>query len=235
MDQVRVSGFRCFSRPQVAELAPLTLLVGENSTGKTSFMAMVRALWQVAYESKVPNFKEPPYGLGSSEEMANTMANGRTRRSFQAGFTGTSRHMGGLPFSFDVRFGQQGTAPVPVSRTVHDAESEVIVEQRRLGGRLNVHMRVGEKKWFEKVDRRWLFGGNSILPMVYAPMVLGDGKGPERGSDEGLKLARLLDFAGYPISEDSGPFASAPVRSKPKRTYDPSIPSRDPEGDYMPS
>ena len=30
------------------------------------------------------------------------------------------------------------------------------------------------------------------------------------------------------------PFASAPVRSKPSRTYDPSRPTRDPEGDYVP-
>ena len=30
------------------------------------------------------------------------------------------------------------------------------------------------------------------------------------------------------------PFASAPVRSKPRRTYDPSRPASDPEGDYVP-
>ena len=31
------------------------------------------------------------------------------------------------------------------------------------------------------------------------------------------------------------PFASAPVRSRPKRTYDPRRPTRDPEGDYVPT
>ena len=30
------------------------------------------------------------------------------------------------------------------------------------------------------------------------------------------------------------PYASAPVRSKPRRTYDPARPTRDPEGDYIP-
>ena len=29
-------------------------------------------------------------------------------------------------------------------------------------------------------------------------------------------------------------YASAPVRSKPRRTYDPALPTRDPEGDYIP-
>ena len=50
-------------------LAPLTLLVGENSTGKTSFVAMVRALWDTAYRINIPNFKEPPYDLGSFDEI----------------------------------------------------------------------------------------------------------------------------------------------------------------------
>jgi hypothetical protein len=34
---------------------------------------------------------------------------------------------------------------------------------------------------------------------------------------------------------ESRPFASAPVRSRPRRTYDPTRPFRDPEGDYVPT
>ncbi len=44
MDQITIKNFRCFRDKQTARLAPLTLLVGENSTGKTSFMALIRAL-----------------------------------------------------------------------------------------------------------------------------------------------------------------------------------------------
>ena len=49
MDQITLKNFRCFREEQTARLAPLTLLVGENSTGKTSVMAMIRALWDVAH------------------------------------------------------------------------------------------------------------------------------------------------------------------------------------------
>ena len=52
MDQITLKNFRCFREKQTARLAPLTLLVGENSAGKTSFMAMIRALWDVFYKSK---------------------------------------------------------------------------------------------------------------------------------------------------------------------------------------
>ena len=48
MDEIRLKDYRCFREDQTARLAPLTLLVGENSTGKTSFLAIVRALWDLA-------------------------------------------------------------------------------------------------------------------------------------------------------------------------------------------
>ena len=44
MDEIRLKNFRCFRETQRARLASLTLLLGENSTGKTSFMALIRAL-----------------------------------------------------------------------------------------------------------------------------------------------------------------------------------------------
>ena len=58
MDEITIENYRCFREKQTARLAPLTLLVGDNSTGKTSFMAMVRALWDIAYRLRVPDFKE---------------------------------------------------------------------------------------------------------------------------------------------------------------------------------
>ena len=70
MDEITLRNFRCFRDEQTARLAPLTLLVGENSTGKTSFMAMVRALWELAFHDQIPDFKDPPYDLGSFDEIA---------------------------------------------------------------------------------------------------------------------------------------------------------------------
>ena len=70
MDRITLKNFRCFRDEQTARLAPLTLLVGENSTGKTSFMAMIRALWDIAYGLRIPDFKEEPYDLGSFYEIA---------------------------------------------------------------------------------------------------------------------------------------------------------------------
>ena len=70
MDGITLKGFRCFREEQTARLVPPTLLVGENSTGKTSFMAMIRALWDTAHGFQIPDFRETPYDLGSFDGIA---------------------------------------------------------------------------------------------------------------------------------------------------------------------
>ena len=88
MDRITVRNYRCFREKQTARLAPLTLLVGENSTGKTSFLALIRALWDVAVRETMPDFKEYPYDLGSFREIAYYRgAKGSSADSFEAGFS----------------------------------------------------------------------------------------------------------------------------------------------------
>ena len=88
MNEIRLKNFRCFRDEQTARLAPLTLLVGENSTGKTSFMAMIRILSDIAYRFMAPDFKEDPYDLGSFDEIAHHRG-GRGGRAdtFEGGFS----------------------------------------------------------------------------------------------------------------------------------------------------
>ena len=70
MDSITLENIRSFREEQTARLAPLTLLAGENSTGKTSFLAVVRAIWNLAYSYRVQDFKDEPYDLGSFDEIA---------------------------------------------------------------------------------------------------------------------------------------------------------------------
>ena len=59
--EIRLRDFRCFREDQTARLAPLTLLVGDNSTGKPSFLAAVRAVRDAAHGSGDPDFRKPPF------------------------------------------------------------------------------------------------------------------------------------------------------------------------------
>ena len=122
MQTLTLQDFRCFHERQTARLAPLTLLVGENSTGKTSFMAMIRALIDYALGSEVPDFKKEPYDLGSFDEIAHHRG-GKSGRaaSFEAEFDATSSMLTGQRgderlHRFEVTFKNKDTTPAPVRR-----------------------------------------------------------------------------------------------------------------------
>ena len=120
MNEITLKDYRCFHERQTARLAPLTLLVGENSTGKTSFMALVRALWDVAYRYHIPDFKEEPYDLGSFDETVHYRgARAGRSDSFEARFSARhelSGNNGGGLFDYKVIFEEIGTASFPTQR-----------------------------------------------------------------------------------------------------------------------
>ena len=247
MDQITLKNFRCFREEQVARLAPLTLLVGENSTGKTSFLALIRALWDVAYQASIPDFKEEPYDLGSFDEIA-YYRGGRAERAdtFEAGFTLQS--MEGEAYRFDVTFARSGTVPVPVKRRI--ALDDVWVEDC-LGQDRTWQLRFGTPKgaWQWQASgylRPRLDADRDKLPHFFSFFLtlqnevksnrsLTELQDTESFTEEDWeRLEKLVMISEMRSIFETRPYASAPVRSKPRRTYDPARPTRDPEGDYIP-
>ena len=261
MDQITVRNFRCFREKQTARLAPLTLLVGENSTGKTSLMAMIRSLWDVAYSSTVTDFKQDPYDLGSFDEIVHHRGGrGGRATSFEAGFEMVPKqtHVSGEPFEdnnqpihFEVHFERRGT--VPGIAKLHLSQKDVRVE-----------LMYEDQSWqtiFGTPNGEWKFPGQLKIPVnlgdeidakflslfyLRSQLENKDADGiPEPVSLNGTKLPTDKDWnlieqivssylARSLSSQREQPFASAPVRSKPHRTYDPARTTRDPEGDYIP-
>lgn len=254
MDQITLKNFRCFREEQIARLAPLTFLVGENSTGKTSFLAVIRALFDVAYWNAVPDFKEDPYDLGSFDEIAHYRG-GRGGRadSFEAGFSlfprtarGRKRRAGtgGQLCHVEVTFERRGTVPVPVRKRL--SRGEVWIENRLEDQSWQTSFGTPNGAWEPSdVFPGRLSGDYSMLPSFFSPQMLGIAGEPETGAgpiapqtqepptDQDRKLIQQLGDAYYGLGLGR-PYASAPVRSKPRRTYDPSRPARDPGGDYVP-
>ena len=151
MDRIFLENYRCFRKPQSARLAPLTLLVGENSTGKTSFLALIRALRTVAFQERVPDFQEDPYDLGTFANVVHDRG-GRSKQpeSFLAGFGysdssyAVARDVDGL--SFEVDFENRRAFPFPVRRRL--ARRDDWVELKDQGnGRHSVAFGAGEGNW----------------------------------------------------------------------------------------
>ena len=254
MDQITLKDYRCFGDQQTARLAPFTLLVGENSTGKTSFLAMVRALYDLLNGRHAPDFKEPPYDLGSFDEIAHHRGGRAGRAStFEAGLsTGypLTKRDGGLrslesPYHYKAVFGRIGTAPVPVE--ISKASGDSWIKNSFYPGEPYVfRFGTGRGHWKLKISDEASKRAESqlgTLPFAFYWILHTSADGnagysqfePINGSpsftSEDEEELRELDFG---LSSPRWTFASAPVRSKPRRTYDPSRSTLDPEGEYVP-
>ena len=263
INEVTLKNFRCFQDVQKVRLAPLTLLMGENSAGKTSFMAMLRILMDTVH-GRAPNFKEEPYDLGTFEEIIHHQ-NGKKKKEksecFEAGFA-LNDHKQNI--NMDLTFGKQeknSVHPSSVKERISYKEGDIWLESDLQTKRLKFHTNNGtwestsiddkvldnsknikdknknpELKEFltEVLLRRGLFGRPGLLhgPIVSPQMIKWTSK---KYSDEDLKqLKQLMSISKKFLTYHHRPYASAPVRSKPKRHYDPAQVRRDPEGESIP-
>jgi len=262
MESVTVRRYRCFGEEQTARLAPITLFVGENSTGKTSLAAMLRALWDVTYAERTPDFKEAPYDLGGFDEIVSHRG-GRAGRagSFEASFefrvrrNSNSSSRGPLA-SVEVTFEKQWEAPVPVRRRI--ACNGYWVAQALDGdGNLQVEVGTPRQEWsrvYPEMGRRVVGehpAGTLPSMMMFRHLLRSKFRTPE-SDDQGRELPELTEQEErmlrdlvsevdrhYAVSRRSHrsrrPFAGAPTRSRPRRTYDPVPVTPDAEGDYVPT
>lgn len=113
-----VENYRCFRERQTADLAPLTLLVGDNGTGKTSFLAMARLLADL-FEGRPADFNAPPFDLGDFDDIAHDRGRGGRAKSFMAGIRVPWREpatKAPAELIFETTFGRSGASPA-VERT----------------------------------------------------------------------------------------------------------------------
>ncbi len=98
---------RCFVGRHELPIRPLTLLVGENSTGKTTVMAMLHALSQGLHTLPRANFNEPPYELGHYATIASR--GGKTKKSKPKHFVIGYRLKGTC---IEATYGEQAGQPI---------------------------------------------------------------------------------------------------------------------------
>ena len=230
MDKITLKNFRCFREEQTARLAPLTLLVGENSTGKTSFMALIRALWDVAFAERVPDFREAPYNLGSFRDIVhNRGGRGKPAESFEAGF----KQAPGI-----VQYGETYAAEPVSFRAIFEDRGAIAFPSTRYFGTPGNWLQIRE--WEDSNSRIW-----TVVSESEGKTETTDYRGFGREAEDELislySLYRLsygnpdfVSISGF-RSDHERPFAGAPVRTRPLRTYDPGMLWADPVGENVPT
>lgn len=79
MFEIKLTDFRCFADALPVEVRPITFLVGENSAGKTSFLAATRFLLESLSRSLQNPFNREPYQLGGFDQLAHYRGGPRGR------------------------------------------------------------------------------------------------------------------------------------------------------------
>jgi len=223
-----VENIRSLAGKHELSLAPLTLLIGENSSGKSTCLAALSAVLSHGFPSR-PAFNEAPFDLGGYETIA-TYRGGRYGRAkhFALGYVEERTEQGN-----DVRMtgvyknasGQPALASI--SAKSPDVSINLEVEGARLTGKIS-------------------FSGTKDRQPLEIDI---DGESPEAASHMPFPyviyslLARNRSLAHDQASAVFGllerhslrrAVAVAPVRTKPRRTYDPISDEFQPEGDHVP-
>ena len=256
MNSLTLRNFRCFSAPGTVPLRPLTLLIGENSTGKTSFLAAVRLASDVFHSGLIIDFNEPPFQLGSFNEIAHYKG-GRAGRAqtFEIEVTSPVRLHGrrtqkngqdsksSFPSSVQhgAVFRRSGSHPVLASQSLRFGVNAMTVSFLPDPEHQTIEYRFGdviETTPLEGLPIRLtaeVTGFDWRYALYFARHV------GRLTKDDSAKTYPELETTARQIAEitqrgllRSRPICIAPVRTTPLRTYDPVSDTPVPEGAHIP-
>ena len=253
MDNISIENVRCFQGRQSIPLKPVTLLVGENSTGKTTLLALVRALSDLCLRRSV-NFNEDPFQLGAYDQIA-TFRGGRGGRANS--FTIGTQIVVELSSTEDALEEETGSA-VPtlfgvtgrfVNRNGHPEIEEwffdagayqLKIDHAELNSqvRCTVSTPSGSRSIcpFSVPWRAHLSVLVSLVEILFSQETSNLHEMTASGEPLPKSELRVLTHLGYQLYQALGrrPFAFSPIRTRPMRTYDPQREAPHPEGTHVP-
>ena len=251
MDDAReliLQDVRCFQNEQRGRLRPITLLVGENSTGKTTFLGCYRVLHRMLSRLGIGeflDFNEEPFAMGSFRDIVRSRRGPSGRiDEFKIGFR-VDRAPDDVmsPYELSVTFREKGSEPVASSlRFQFDSDAFLELRSGEDGTVVQIPDRTVEINHLpfahamlmldvliDTPDWTWIFPG---LPNLKPIADYLHSRFPHREVTSRQPAIRRRVGVWLPHLPELIPVA--PLRSKPKRTYDPIRETASPEGEHVP-
>ncbi len=238
LDRFLIEDVRCFAGPQDVRIRPLTFLVGENSTGKTTVLGCMQALADYMWSHSEISFNRHPYEMGSFREIV--------RRSnpllplFKIGIVFRGPKATRTTYVATLRERRDGARADVAHVTWTFGDASIVVHRniaesygnRRGRGlvtkqdRRSIHVDLSEPFFGRFQARPWMLPSwldletqaREFIEALHPFFRKGDRKMPYRSP---LDLVPSKSIA--------------PVRSRPKRTYDPFLDAPDAEGTDIPA
>lgn len=221
-----IEDVRCFAGRQEFEIRPITFLVGENSTGKSTALACLQTLNDfLSVPLRGLDFNAEPYNLGAFADIVRISR--PKKSSFQLGIELESQRSGTIQFCLTMTERGAGSEPVAQDlRMLFADRNEILFEKNsqqesRSKRRPQVEIREkpdGRKQFVIASPFSNLGGFEQWSPLLpyYA-----EGHGGSL-SPEARELKRFLAMRKEIFYPENFPpvYSFAPIRSKPQRTYD---------------
>lgn len=221
-----VENVRCFGEYQSLIVRPMTLLVGENSTGKTTLLACFDSLLgYFARKAAFPGYLGSPYDMGTFRQIVRA-----GKDAFKLFLT---VQKGGQEVDWMLKVVQlpQGIAPSIESIEVKFSDGKVVLRTAAEQHENRYFVSKAEGRNYEitfplgKLDRLDF----AILTRPSASDLAGDIE--DRESLVNYLLEKSKDGgAWWWVGDTLGSFGHAPFRSEPQRVYSHSSSARDPHG-----
>ncbi len=234
-----IENIRCFHGANTVPLKPITLLVGENSTGKSTFLAVLAAMTEANGFPFSLGFNTPPYALGNYENIATRKSsNAKPAASFKFGFRTGVNEKGGERTVVATCKGHLGQV-VLAEFTITAPKCKITVEIQRKDARFCVKYlddKTNEPKelaFASKLPDHDSRSGSELMSMFIMAIMAGF-------ADKSNERSELLMSKVGPLVHTGGSFpfnnviSVAPIRTKPRRTYDQFNEEFKPEGDHVP-
>ena len=273
IEKFYLSDVRCFAGESEFNIRPLTFLVGENSTGKSTVLGCMQAFMDfLSGRGSDIDFNHEPYKMGVFSEIARN-ASPQTK-SFSLGFKFSMTDM-----DIEMRVGGResvektvrayfeknaaGTAPTikKISWKFSDGEVNINRLPKKKTGNskyFNISMKSNRSKYkvfnvdiYDEKEFLTFMAMNSVRDLASILIVFRGKCEEDLSKSENLAFKELMHFTGEDYKE--GNFVQdraerselisasriktesiAPIRSKPQRTYDPTMVNGDAEGEDAP-
>ena len=253
IQKLTIEDVRCFAGRQEFNIRPLTFLVGENSTGKSTVLGCFDALHRFTrartYDVDL-DFNVEPYQMGVFADIARRST--PKKKKFRLGFEFGAKNGGEkVEYFLTLTEKEKGAEPIVQEQNLLFSESEIVFEsaQQEVEGpdKQNRFHHISEVTDFSEKG-----GNKKFCVRIFEPFTH-------------MSVFRVLDYTRFVLREERknlspverefqiwveniwDPFTGglddgyeedrysfAPIRSKPQRTYDPLKETTSPEGSDIP-
>ena len=232
--KLTIKNVRCFAEEQHFDIRPLTFLVGENSTGKTTVMSCFSIIYDCISRGGWynPDFNQDPYSMGSFVDIArkSNEKNSHQKMNFELGIVHDA-----LNIKYNLHFKNQEKIAEPMLNQAGINFKDMTFFSEKKNQKV-IHT-IKDKDDEILFQDSYTSDDMSLARMMMNPRLIRSFVLEERSVNQKEKIAfeawrKLRSYERQYFSEKI--FSLAPIRSKPQRTYNPIKESLSSEGSEIP-